>query len=97
MSFLTRADALAAGDHACLVYDDDGRRDEMLLSFLKAGLERGERLMYLADGADTRIGPEFVPAVESGQLTVIPSWDDYVAEDRIDFDRLYNDWRAATE
>jgi MEDS: MEthanogen/methylotroph, DcmR Sensory domain len=37
------------GDHVCLCFDTDAERDEVLTTFLRAGVARGEKLIYLAD------------------------------------------------
>ena len=95
MTFMRGVAELAPGDHVCLVYDDERRRDELLLSFLDAGVQRGERVIYLADGADTRIGPQLAAAAAPGQVTVVPSWDEYVCGDTLDFARAYDAWQAA--
>ena len=42
--------AIPAGGHLCLFYDDDPREQlTVLLPFLKQGLDRGERSVYVAD------------------------------------------------
>jgi len=45
MRFMRAVTALEPGDHACLVYDDDARRDAVLRQFVLEGLARGQRVL----------------------------------------------------
>jgi hypothetical protein len=38
-----------AGTHMCLIYDDDRQRQELISSFLGAGIAAGEKVAYFAD------------------------------------------------
>jgi MEDS: MEthanogen/methylotroph, DcmR Sensory domain len=45
---------LGAGDHLCWVYEDEGDRDRAGAAFLGEGVDRGERLMWIASEGDAR-------------------------------------------
>ena len=41
---------MKAGDHLCLIYDDDPAEQMLaLLPYISQGLENGERCVYIAD------------------------------------------------
>jgi anti-anti-sigma factor len=42
-------------DHVCWAYEDDASFEEAAVRFLRAGLDRGERLMWVGDGAEERL------------------------------------------
>jgi hypothetical protein len=46
-AYLRPIETLAPGEHACLVYDSAGRRRAALATYLRAGLERGERVVFV--------------------------------------------------
>ncbi|MBV8563225.1 MAG: MEDS domain-containing protein [Actinobacteria bacterium] len=82
--FLRPLDGLEAGDHACLVYDSDERRDQALLAFLGAGLERGERVLYLSRGDDDPVAGALLGSGSPGQAVVVPADDCYVFDGAFD-------------
>jgi anti-anti-sigma factor len=86
-SFLQPLEGLQPGDHACLVYDSDDRRDEALLTFLGAGLARGERVVYLAHGPDDLVAVELERRSAPGQAAVVPSDACYLFEGAFDPER----------
>jgi anti-anti-sigma factor len=44
-----------AADHVCWVYEDDAAFEEAAVRFLAAGLDRGDRLMWVGDGSADRL------------------------------------------
>ena len=46
----TSADSVGHGAHACVVFDHDAERDEVVADFVEEGLERGERVACFANG-----------------------------------------------
>lgn len=42
-------------DHVCWAYEDDASFEEAAVRFLQAGLDRGDRLMWVGDGAEDRL------------------------------------------
>jgi anti-anti-sigma factor len=75
-------------DHVCWAYDDDDAFEEAAVRFLSAGLERGDRLMWVGDGAADRLrragGP--ISRVEdltgSGALELVPVTEGYAPAGR---------------
>ncbi|MFK0168698.1 MEDS domain-containing protein [Streptomyces sp. NPDC090306] len=84
------------GDHLCLAFADDLEQRRVMTAYLRAGLERGERVIYYAD----RNTPETVlswlraagvdptPALRSGQLGVTTADDSYLAAGPFDPDAM---------
>jgi PAS domain S-box-containing protein len=60
-------DRLRTHDHLCLIYD--GREEQLraVVPFLRAGLDAGERCLYVADG---RAVAELTPALAAGGIDV---------------------------
>jgi anti-anti-sigma factor len=99
VTFVRPVTALAPGDHACLVYDDEERRDELLLSYANSGLGRGERVICLSDA----ISPALVEALERsagpGQLRFARASEAFFPEGSGSFapDHVLRHWRKAVE
>jgi anti-anti-sigma factor len=72
-------------DHVCWVYDDDGSFEAAAIRFLGAGLDRGERLLWVGDGMADRLGRASGPLsavddlVGRGTLELVPLSDGYDA------------------
>ncbi|MDE3192003.1 MAG: MEDS domain-containing protein [Acidobacteriota bacterium] len=62
-----------------MIYDDEWRRDELIRSFLTAGLTRGERVVYVPERDDDAVAAELEGASDE-QLTVLSARDAYVAD-----------------
>jgi anti-anti-sigma factor len=95
--FLRAPEALEPGEHACLVYDDDARRDSALLTFLGHGLDRGERVVYLARTPDDPLAAELSNRARDGQFEVVASEDCYLREGMFDPDRVLAGFRAVLD
>jgi PAS domain S-box-containing protein len=59
--------ALHQGEHLCLIYDDPAEQLAAIVAFVKAGLEHGERCVYIADDRTTR---EVLDALAAGGVDV---------------------------
>lgn len=81
-TFLRAPEGLEPGEHACLVYDDDARRDAALLTFLGEGLDRGERVLYLARTPDDPLATELSARARDGQFEAVTSEDAYCRRGR---------------
>jgi anti-anti-sigma regulatory factor len=87
---------LQSGDHVCWIYDSDKEHREILTRFFKEGLERDERLLYLARRFTVEnvtaylqdAGIEVKDALRSGQLTVMDAEAAYIGEDGFQPERL---------
>jgi anti-anti-sigma regulatory factor len=90
--------AIRPGEHACcrFAHADDRRR--LALAFVRAGLDRGQRVIYLSSSGD---GARFVAdlaaiddrvdeALERGQLEVRSAEGAYVPDGSFDADRMHD-------
>jgi anti-anti-sigma factor len=65
-------------DHVCWAYDDDAAFEEAAVRFLRAGLDRGDRLMWVGDGSAERLRRaggalgEVDSLTASGTLELVP-------------------------
>ena len=72
-------------DHVCWAYEDDASFEEAAVRFLGAGLDRGERLLWVGDGMAERLGraPGPLSAVDDlvarGTLELVSLSDGYAA------------------
>jgi anti-anti-sigma factor len=70
--------AVRPGEHACCRLSETEDRERLAVAFVREGLRRGHRVLYVPDGGagDARIqalaasDPEIMPAVASGQLDI---------------------------
>ncbi|MFQ6143115.1 MEDS domain-containing protein [Streptomyces seoulensis] len=84
------------GDHLCLAFADDAEQRRVATAYVLGGLERGERVMYFADGrAPEQVlgwlreaGADPAPALERGQLVVTTADDSYLAVGPFDPDAM---------
>ncbi|MDD5509690.1 MAG: PAS domain S-box protein, partial [Dehalococcoidales bacterium] len=83
-------------DHLCLIHETHQEWEEAIIPFIRIGLERKEKCIYVAD---TRTAEELrnylskagIAAAffeESGQLTILRESDVYTKEDSFDPDRI---------
>jgi anti-anti-sigma factor len=94
---------LQAGDHVCWVYGSDEEHRDVLTRFLKDGLERNERVLYLARRftATTVMGylqEAGIPAEDflgSGQLVFLDAQAAYLGEDGFQPQRMGDAFRQA--
>ena len=96
---------LAPGDHLCCIYETEEEHRAVLTPFLRQGLERGEKVVYIVDArtAETVLGylrddglaPE--PYLERGQLTILTRDDAYMREGVFDPDGMIALLRTETE
>jgi len=96
---------LLPGHHACCLYEDPEEHSALLGSFLRQGLERGEKVVYvLADhdpGAVVQqlgsVGLHVEPFLGSGQFAFINVEQAYLQDGRFDPDRMIGLLRAETD
>ena len=87
---------LAPGDHLCLIYESQAEQFAVMGLFVRTGLERGERCIYIADEntAESVVdalragGADVDKALASGALSVITKRDAYLREGRFDPDLM---------
>jgi ABC-type transporter Mla MlaB component len=84
------------GEHACCHFTDADDRERLSLGFLRDGLRRGDKVLYLCDSDNlavlvsrlTRRDPAFEPAIARGQIEIRPAPDAYIAEGEFEPERM---------
>jgi ABC-type transporter Mla MlaB component len=66
---LDRPAGVERGDHVCWAYDDDAAFEDAAVRFLAEGLVRGDRLLWVGDGADGRLRRSTGPLADVDGLT----------------------------
>lgn len=96
---------LQLGDHVCCLYETEEERKAVQTLFLRQGLERGEKLLYIMDehSAETVLqylrddGVVVEPYLASGQLCLVTSNDTYLRNGTFDPDEMVAMLRSETE
>ncbi len=84
---------LTVGDHICAFYRGPGERDEILIPYLQAGLETGDKCICVVDAADPR---EVLAAL--GSAADVDRWiRDTQLELRVSTDAYLRSGRFCTE
>jgi hypothetical protein len=89
-------DQLQPGDHACLTFSDADERLDIVATFVRDGLERGDKVICLTDslappaftGELARRGLRLGERLSSGQLEVVASLPEFVAAGSFNPDRI---------
>jgi len=84
------------GDHLCLIYRNRQEQLAAVIPFIKHGLERGEKCLYIVDegtaqevrDALQREGVDVQGCLDSGQLSILTKEDAYVKEGCFDPDKM---------
>jgi len=98
-------DDLQPGHHLCCLYDTEDEHRALLTPYLRQGLERGEKVLYIMDvrsaehivGYLRDDGLPVEPFIESGQLNVLGIEAAYMREEVFDPDGMIDLLRAETE
>jgi len=96
---------LQAGDHLCCLYASEDEHRALLSPFMRQGLERHEKVLYIVDDhtagqilayldAD---GVEVAPYLQRGQLTILSSDKAYMSAGRFEPERMIALLRSETE
>ncbi|MDD2388305.1 MAG: MEDS domain-containing protein [Desulfobacterales bacterium] len=104
-SFLRTIEDLKPGDHVCSIYKTDQEYRKAVTLFLRQGLKRNEKLLYIADqdqfetiiGYFRSDGIEIDALLRSGQLGGVSLEDAYRTKGIFDPDRIINLIRRKTE
>jgi len=103
---------LGPGDHLCYLYETEEEHRTVLTPFLRQGLERGEKVLYIADAHapetilgylrnDPSIasgqGLDVEPYLARGQLAILACDDAYLREGIFDLEGMIALLRADTE
>jgi anti-anti-sigma factor len=92
------AGGIGRGDHACLVCETDAERWSAVEEFARAGVVRGERMLYVARAGDEEEAQRRLGALDSagaGELVVVPAAIAMAFADGARFDPAERDaaWR----
>ena len=87
---------LSLGDHLCCLYETEDEHRAILTPFIRSGLERGEKVLYIVDARTAEAvfsslnekGLDVSASLAAGQLAVADSRDTYTREGRFDPDRM---------
>jgi hypothetical protein len=84
---------LEHGDHVCAFFRGGRERDALLLPFLRAGLEHGDKcLAVVDDDATTEVSRLAGGTDQADQLTVFGFDDAYLQDGHFDTDRMLDFW-----
>jgi len=100
-----RVEDMEAGDHMCCFYETDEEHRALLTPFMRQGLERGEKVLYIVDSRTAEQvlnylrDDEMVPEtyLESGQLAILTADEAYMREGTFDPDAMIDLLRDETE
>ena len=95
MAYMRPVSALGPGDHACLLYDNERRRDDVLLTYLGGGVARGERVLYVSDGERGKVAAELARCAPVTQLRISSAKETYLPDWTFDPDRMLGMLREA--
>ena len=84
------------GDHLCILYETEQQHQELLTSFIRSGLEQGQKVVYIVDShtADVileylaKVGVETAGYMDSGQLSILNVEGSYLREGSFDPDAM---------
>lgn len=97
---------LKPGDHLCCIYETEEEHRVVLTPFLRQGLERGEKVLYIVVDAHTTEailgylqdgGLDVEPYLAGGQLAILTHDDTYMREGVFDPERMVALLRAETK
>jgi len=104
-SILTETSKLLPGDHLCCIYETDEEHRAILTPYLRDGLERNEKVVYIVDArtADTVVdylrqdGLDTQPFLDKGQLVILSVAEAYMRDGRFDPERMISLLRLETD
>ncbi len=91
---VTAIGKLGVHDHLCLIYETQEEQFSAVIPYVKIGLERGEKCLYVVDDNTAAMvidglksaGVEVETAVESGQLAIVSTQNSYLKQGYFDPD-----------
>ncbi|MBU1109896.1 MAG: MEDS domain-containing protein [Candidatus Riflebacteria bacterium] len=96
---------LTVHNHLCLIYKTQEEQFAAVFPFIKAGLERGEKCVYIADDNTAEAiftgmlaaGLDVKAALVAGKLAIVSKQETYLKEEYFDPDRMIAFLRRATD
>jgi PAS domain S-box-containing protein len=103
--FPTTLAGLKPGDHLCCLYETEQEHQAVLTPFLRQGLERGEKVLYIVDAHAAEAvlgylradGLDVEPYLACGQLAILTSDETYTREGVFDPGEMIALLKAETE
>ncbi len=95
-AYLEAIRRLGVHDHLCLIYETLEEQFDALVPFIRFGLERGERSLYIADQTTAEqvldtldaAGIDVAAATEGGALSVVTKRESYLRDGYFDPERM---------
>jgi PAS domain S-box-containing protein len=83
---------LKPGDHLCILYETEQEHQELLTAYIRDGLERNQKVVYIVDSHTAEVILEYLDKtglrtaeyLASGQLSILTAEDSYLREGRFD-------------
>jgi chemotaxis family two-component system sensor kinase Cph1 len=96
---------LGAHDHLCLIYETQAEQFAAVIPFMKIGLERGEKCLYVVDDNTAAAvinelkaaGVEVEPAIAAGKLAIVSKQEAYMKQGYFDPDWMIDFLQRATD
>jgi chemotaxis family two-component system sensor kinase Cph1 len=93
--------AVKAGDHVCALYNDDLEHLDVIVPFIRIGLKRGEKCVYLAEEGDERYvehvlfttGIDVAAALERKALVLLSPKVAHLKGNSLDPYRMFTLWK----
>jgi PAS domain S-box-containing protein len=103
--FLRTVKDLQPGDHLCCLYETEGEHRAVLTPFMRQGLERGEKVLYIVDAHSAEVvtgylrenGLDIEHYLASGQLGILSADDVYMQGGVFDPDAMIALLRSETQ
>ena len=102
---VTAIGRLGVHDHLCLIYETQEEQFSAVIPFIKIGLERGEKCLYVVDDNTAAMvingmkgaGIDVERALESGKLAIVSKQDAYLKQGYFDPDWMIGFLKRATD
>lgn len=105
MSTLSAVAHMGPGDHYCGIYRTDEEKRAFVVDFVRDGVSRGEKVVYLVNVQTpeqlkvtlSAAGIDVDRLLETGQLQILSAIDTYLEEGEFDPDKMVELLRAETD
>ena len=103
-SLLTALEQLAPHDHLCSIYENSEEHFAVAIPFIRIGLERGEKCIYIADDGTEAVvrdamyadGIDVEGAIATGRLVLATKEAVYLKNGSFDSEWMFTFWADAT-
>jgi PAS domain S-box-containing protein len=103
---LTEIAKLNPGDHLCCIYETEEEHRTVLTPYLRQGLERNEKVVYIVDARTAETVLEYLrrgdgldtrPFLDKGQFVILPVAESYMRDGMFDPERMISLLRHETD